>query len=304
MLVELQSLPLLVLGQMLFFLALGPIFYLLISYLAYAKESGHWQGLWHMTPVILSLVLAKSATQIIVFGTILQVCYAVASVRLIRAYHRAAFSCRSDAENTKLGGLYFPLSVIGLMSFITFAVLADWIGSSPNFKGFWLVLDFYLSSLMLLWILAKVIWSKRLFKGLRDYEVMLDSPTIAIDQEQRNENKVLFSKVEDALQTKKFYAESALSLSELAQKTGFEAMEISLAISQEAGLNFCDFINSHRVMEMKKRIDEGMGELSKINQLAMTNGFTSRRSFHQIFRRFVGSSPKAYLESLEQKLEN
>ena len=300
MLVELQSLPLLVLGQMLFFLALGPIFYLLISYLAYAKDGGHWQSLWHVTPIILSLILAKSATQIIVFGTILQVCYAIASVRLIRAYHLAAFSCRADAENTKLSSLYFPLSVIGLMSFITFSVLANWIGSSANFKGVWLVLDFYLGVLMLIWIVIKVVRSKRLFKGLREYELALDAPKIAITTEQRKQHKTLFNQVEHRLRDERFFNVPGLSISELAEKTDTNVEDLSHAISQEAGLNFCDFINSHRVMAIKDVIDQGTRDSAQINEKAMEMGFVTTRGFHKIFKRFVGSSPRAYIESLEE----
>ena len=301
MLVELQSLPLLVLGQMLFFLALGPIFYLLISYLAYAKEKGHWQSLWHLSPIVLSLVLAKSATQLIVFGTILQVCYAVASVRLIRTYHRAAFACRSDAENTKLSGLYFPLGMIGAFSGLTFVVLANWISTSGDFKGVWLVLDFYLSLLMLVWVMVLGFRSKRLFKGLRDYELALDAPKVAITSEQRLEHKELFNRLEKELRSNAYYTQSDLSLGELAEKIGTDAQELSHAISQEAGLNFCDFINSHRVMTVKDLIDGGLRDIAQVNDKALQMGFISKRSFHRIFKHFVGASPRHYLEHLEQK---
>lgn len=297
MLAELQSLPVLVIGQLLFFLALGPVMYLLISYLAYAKEGGPWQSLWHVTPILLSLVLAKSATQIIVFGTILQVCYTVASIRLIRSYHRASFSCRSDAETTKLSGLFAPLSVIGFMSFITFAVLAQWIVTSAALKGLWLVLDLYISLFMLLWIVAKVIWSKRIFKGLREYELTLDEKVIAITTEQRKENKGLFNSVEDSLRSEHFYNDSALSLTGLAELTGHDAQAISLAISQEAGLNFCDFINGHRVGAVQRCIDEGQRDMEVIHRQAMESGFVTIKSFSSLFRRFVGNSPEAYVEA-------
>lgn len=300
MLVELQSLPWLVIGQLMFYLALGPIFYLLISYLAHAKESGHWSGLWHTTPIILSLILAKSATHIVVYGAILQLVYAIASVRMIRTYHRAAFDCRSDAENTKLGGLYLPLAIIGAFAFLTFAVLANWVNSSPNFKGAWLVLDFYLGAVMLLWIVINVVRSKRLFKGLREYELMLDAPTVAITPEQRTEHKNLFNQVEKSLSEHGFFAVSDLSLSDLAEKSSCSVEDLSHAIKQEAGLNFCDFINSHRVMAVKSKIDQGVTEIKAINDLALNNGFVSIKSFQKIFKRFVGSSPRSYLEDLQQ----
>jgi AraC-like DNA-binding protein len=99
------------------------------------------------------------------------------------------------------------------------------------------------------------------------------------------------AKLKNALNTNKLYADSNLSLRKLSDATGATKNHISETLSQHLGVNFFDFVNSHRAAEAKRLLAKS--ELS-ILEISLEVGFNSRSTFNAAFKKHVGSPPSVY----------
>jgi AraC-like DNA-binding protein len=99
------------------------------------------------------------------------------------------------------------------------------------------------------------------------------------------------AKLVRALSTDALYADSNLSLRKLSDITGVTKNHISETLSQHLGVNFFDFVNSHRAAEAKRLLADT--ELS-ILEIGLEVGFNSRSTFNAAFKKHVGSPPSTY----------
>jgi AraC-like DNA-binding protein len=99
------------------------------------------------------------------------------------------------------------------------------------------------------------------------------------------------AKLERALRTDNLYADNMLSLRKLSDITGVTKNHISETLSQHLGVNFFDFVNSHRAAEARRLLADT--ELS-ILEIALEVGFNSRSTFNAAFKKHVGSTPSQY----------
>jgi AraC-like DNA-binding protein len=95
------------------------------------------------------------------------------------------------------------------------------------------------------------------------------------------------AKLERALKTDNLYADNMLSLRKLSDITGVTKNHISETLSQHLGVNFFDFVNSHRAAEARRLLAET--ELT-ILEIALDVGFNSRSTFNAAFKKHVGAT--------------
>ena len=99
------------------------------------------------------------------------------------------------------------------------------------------------------------------------------------------------AKLVSALNTNKLYADNSLSLRKLSDITGVTKNHISETLSQQLGVNFFDFVNSHRAEEAKRLLIET--DLN-ILEIGLEVGFNSRSTFNAAFKKHIGSPPSTY----------
>jgi len=99
------------------------------------------------------------------------------------------------------------------------------------------------------------------------------------------------AKLITALGTDRLYADCDLSLRKLSDVTGVTKNHISETLSQHLGVNFFDFVNSHRAEEARRLLAET--ELS-ILEIGLEVGFNSRSTFNTAFKKHVGTPPSIY----------
>ena len=301
MLDYLLTVPLVALFQLGFLLILGPVIYLTLVKLAYGEFGSLKHNIWHLLPVVLSLILAEVPAHLITFAAILQLVYMIASMRLVRSYHRAAFAMQADAESKLLIWMYIPALVVGALSLTTMLFLLGLF--ETNIKGFqvWLVLYFAISCITFLYVILRAFFTKDLFKELKNYEAAQDAPLMSLDKQQRRNLKDEFKQVERLIEEKELFRQTDLSIHTVSEETGFDEREITLAISQEAGVNFCDYVNGLRVAAVKRCIDEGKLTYDIVIEKAMSMGFITKRSFAKLFKRFAGMAPTQYIKEIDKQ---
>lgn len=89
------------------------------------------------------------------------------------------------------------------------------------------------------------------------------------------------------------YREPALSIGQLARRSGYPEYLVSAVINRRIGSSFCDYINGLRVEAVRQRLADA-GETRSILDLAYDCGFTAKSTFNLAFKRQVGTTPSAY----------
>ncbi|WP_299365857.1 AraC family transcriptional regulator [Winogradskyella sp.] len=114
-------------------------------------------------------------------------------------------------------------------------------------------------------------------------------------------NSANHQKIERAMKEDKIFLNTQLSLQALANHLGLPQREVSQIINQYFKTNFRDFINHYRIEEVKSKLNHPNYSKMSILGIAMESGFSSETSFYRLFKKYVGMTPKQFLE---QKSDN
>ncbi len=85
-----------------------------------------------------------------------------------------------------------------------------------------------------------------------------------------------------------------LSRYQLAEAMAVGPEYLTMVINQELGMNFKEFINRYRVMEVKDLIDNGYLERLTLDAIGEEAGFSARSTFFRVFRQLEGITPIMY----------
>lgn len=100
--------------------------------------------------------------------------------------------------------------------------------------------------------------------------------------------------VEEYMAKNKPYTNPKLSLSELAGKLKISQHTLSRVINDGFEKNFFDFINSYRIDDFKKRVDNPKFKNYTLLSIAYEVGFNSKTAFNRSFKKITGQTPRDY----------
>jgi AraC-like DNA-binding protein len=89
------------------------------------------------------------------------------------------------------------------------------------------------------------------------------------------------------------YLEPALTIGQVAKRSGYPEYLVSAVINRRLGGSFCDYINRLRIEAVRVRLTDP-AEPRTILDLAYACGFTSKSTFNAAFKRQVGDTPSNY----------
>jgi AraC-like DNA-binding protein len=113
--------------------------------------------------------------------------------------------------------------------------------------------------------------------------------------------QLIASKQECAMKEDKLFLQDNLSLNKLSESISETENHISETLSQYLHTKFFQFVNSFRVEEAKKALQDSD---KLITSIAFEVGFNSKSTFNTAFKKIVGYSPSAYRNlELENKHE-
>jgi AraC-like DNA-binding protein len=110
--------------------------------------------------------------------------------------------------------------------------------------------------------------------------------------------QLIASKLERAMNEDKLFLQDNLSLNKLSESISETENHISETFSQFLNTKFFQFVNSFRVEEAKKALQDSD---KLVTSIAFEVGFNSKSTFNTAFKKIVGYSPSAYRNLL---LEN
>lgn len=107
-------------------------------------------------------------------------------------------------------------------------------------------------------------------------------------------NRELNDKLISYMEAEKPYLNPELSLSELAEKVNLTRNQLSNTINQNHQMNFYEFINQYRIIEVKRLMEDTAKKHLKLISLAYDAGFNSKASFNRIFKQMTEMTPSQY----------
>jgi len=90
------------------------------------------------------------------------------------------------------------------------------------------------------------------------------------------------------------FLEQDLTLSELSRRLGINTKYLSQVINEVEGMNFMDYINSHRIERAKELLQHPSYEYHTVLAIAQEVGFKSKSAFYNAFKKFTGLTPAAW----------
>lgn len=106
-------------------------------------------------------------------------------------------------------------------------------------------------------------------------------------------------KLHEVMDKNKPYLDSKLSLADLSGMVGISSHNLSEVINTKLNQNFYDFVNSYRIEEVKKLIEDDKEAKYNLLSLALEAGFSSKSSFNNTFKRITGLTPSQFREELK-----
>jgi AraC-like DNA-binding protein len=101
-------------------------------------------------------------------------------------------------------------------------------------------------------------------------------------------------KLQHVMATRKPYLDPQLTLANLSRELAVNPNLLSFVINVGFEKNFNDFINDHRVAEVKAKLGSAASKNLTLLAVAFECGFNSKATFNRAFRKFTGLSPKEY----------
>jgi AraC-like DNA-binding protein len=92
------------------------------------------------------------------------------------------------------------------------------------------------------------------------------------------------------MEVEKIFADSSLTLTILAQKTGSSVLFLSRIINEEFKVGFSEFVNTYRIREAECLLFKSRGEFT-VQQIMYDVGFNSKSAFNTAFRKYCGCTP-------------
>ena len=103
------------------------------------------------------------------------------------------------------------------------------------------------------------------------------------------------------MEEEKPYLESKITLPQLASRFETNPNYLSQVINEKLNQNLYDFINRYRVEEFKKRLKLDDAQNYTLFGHAQNCGFSSKSSFHEVFKKHTGQTPFQYQSSLQKQ---
>lgn len=300
-----------------------PASYGALNYLYYrhavTDSSLSWKDLWHLTPVGLCYLLNvdwlftspeyrlqhfNSGSLPLSTGLIISLyifyiqafVYNIISARLVYRYQKKAQNTLANFNPDIFRWLWTFL----ILTFLIWSLKA--IADITDIRSY----STWADVLIVIFIYSVAIAQWRSPKLFRVEKLEIDSGKLLTDQDTdrlaHNDNapgaldestrQSLLAVTKEHMQHHKPYLDNQLTLNSLAESIGLSSHHLSEVLNQQEGKNFYQFINQYRINHILEQLNHDKS--SKILDVAMAAGFSSKSTFNAVFKQFTGQTPSQY----------
>jgi AraC-like DNA-binding protein len=232
-----------------------------------------------------------------IFRTVLIAFYWVLSFRIILQNRKRFLKTKKQFGATWLKWISLYLFLL-LFSFLPYFLIG--LNGDPM-----LAFDLIHFSVALVTIFAGIalLFFPKILYGLDEFEFIKNEQQEVdenLEKHVLNMEKVeeLSEKINVSLKEDRVFLIKGYSLSELSKDTGIPSYLLTIFINKYLNCSFSDLINSERVEESIKMIEEGYLEQKTFEGIADSCGFNNRNSFINSFKKFKGMTPSQYKNQL------
>lgn len=129
-----------------------------------------------------------------------------------------------------------------------------------------------------------------------------ESPKMSASGIKEEKKTEILLKLQTAMEERKLYTDSLISVGKLAKITGEPAYLISQVINEKLEVSFYDWIGGLRVEEAKKLLTNPSTGQFTVEQIAEEVGYNSKSAFNKAFRKFAGQTPSEFRTSRKTNL--
>ncbi|WP_237158037.1 helix-turn-helix domain-containing protein [Shewanella psychrophila] len=102
------------------------------------------------------------------------------------------------------------------------------------------------------------------------------------------------------MKTNKPYLNHLLTLENLANQLDLTSRSLSQIINRHFKQNFFEFINSYRIDESKRLLEQNENTNTTMLQIMEQAGFNSKATFNTFFKKTLGLTPTQYRKNYRQ----
>lgn len=210
--------------------------------------------------------------------------YVVAALVCVRRYRRRLLQRRADADRL----LLHWLDALSIGQIVIWCIAA--VATTIHIPG----IDYYLIyGAVAAWVCV-IGWFSLGQPPTVSESANSDEPEVADDPADSDPRfSAVESRLKQLMADEALYREPALTIGQVAKRSGYPEYLVSAVINRRLGGNFWEYINRHRVEAARiclARTDDGRTVLD----IAYDCGFTSKSTFNAAFKRQVGQTPSAY----------
>lgn len=247
----------------------------------FARQHGLQLGYWRHGPWSDLFLFASS------------VAYIVAALRAIGKQRRRLLDTRSDADPNGYRWLIVVAAsqcLIWLVALFTSALPFVSQGNQLIYAAVaaWVLLAGYMSMLQP---------SAGLSKPVPDEQVRNEQGREAPpDQQARSDDAddprfdAVAERLRGLLEEQQLYRETALTIGQLARRSGYPEYLVSAVINRRFGCPFWDYVNRYRVEAARRCLSDPDDQRTALD-IAYDCGFSSKSTFNAAFKRFLGETP-------------
>ncbi len=296
-----------------FVLGYGPALYFTVKRLI-AGPIGQ-QALWHFLPMLLLLPFTAHTQSVIAVGTLWRIAYALLTLKLIIASNRQLSMQRSDAAEVSLSWLGWLIGISTVFSALDLVRLnfQPELGPHLNMIGYTASsFIFFMVMLLLIWILNNRRAELETIAGSVIVELSQTNTTSlnadSVIPGKRNAESAadyqsLFVILDREIRAQQWYCQPRLTLNQLSDLSGMTPRDISRSINLVSGMSFNDYINQHRIDQIKLALQTDNS--TNITDLALAAGFSSKATFNHSFKKATGMTPSEFRQmKFTQQVQN
>lgn len=227
--------------------------------------------------------------------------YLFVSLRSVKQYEIAAANQFSESKKITLGWLkttiwfFLALMIVSAVnSYLSFQ-------SRENIYFIVLSLMIFLLLLFIIFVLFKALHNPQIFSGWdeKQIEEATQAPKLAPLQPDEEKQKIL-QKLQQHMQAAKPFLEPELTLDELANQLSVKSKLLSQTINELLQQNFFEFINSYRIEEAKRLLNNPKDKKITVLEVMYEVGFNSKSSFNTLFKKATGVTPSEFKKNSMQ----